>query len=391
VNQHLRLAIDHLREGVQVIASDWRYLYLNDSAAQHERLPVEALIGQRVQDCYPGIENTPLFRALTRVMTTGTPEKFRNEFEDPNGDRRWFDLRVAPVPAGICVLSIDVTEEVRAAERLRLVELHLQQAQKMEAIGRLAGGIAHDFNNQLTVILGFTQMLLEQHTTEEMCRELREIEAASQRAATLVRQLLALGKRQVMQIEPVALSEVIDSARRLLDRALGDDVTCETQVDAATAPVMADRGQLEHVIISVAVNARDAMPRGGQLTIGLETVRVDDANAARDPEIPAGRYTVLSMRDTGHGMDEATKGRIFEPFFTTKEPAQGSGLGLSMVYGIVKQMNGHITVDSAVNQGTTFRLYLPAIEGSAGDGTRQTATARPDAARATEVAAGADD
>ena len=362
MNQHLRLAIDHLREGVQVIASDWRYLYVNDTAARHGRSSAEALLGQRVQDCFPGIEDTELFEVLSRVMTSGEPEKFRNEFQYPNGERRWFDLRVEQVPAGICILSIDVTEEVEMAERLRLAELQLRQAQKMEAVGRLAGGIAHGFNNQLTVILGFTQMLLERQTTDAMRRDLREIEAASQRSATLIRWLLALGKRQVMRMEPVSLHEVIDSVTRLLDRGLGDDVICEVHVDPRTALVVADRGQVEHVITNLAVNARDAMPRGGRLMIGLETVTIGGAGTPGDPELPAGRYTVLSMRDTGHGMDDATRARIFEPFFTTKEPGQGNGLGLSMVYGIVKQMDGHIKVESEVNRGTTFLLYFPTAD-----------------------------
>ncbi len=358
MNEHLRLAIDHLHEGVQVISYDWRYAYVNETAALHGRRSAAELAGERMHDCYPGIEQTPLFAALERVMTTRQAERMRNEFAYPNGDRGWFDLRIEPVPAGVCVLSVDVTDDQRRQDRLLAVESQLVQAQKMEALGRLAGGIAHDFNNQLTAILGFTQMLLEQRPGTEMESDLREIEAAADRSAALIRQLLAFGKRQVLRFEPVCLPDLVRNVTRLLDRVLGAQVRCDLRIDPATELILADAGQLEHVLTNLAVNARDAMSPGGRLTISTSTIEVTADQARGHASMAPGRYSVLSVADSGHGMDDETKARIFEPFFTTKEAGQGTGLGLAMVYGIVKQMNGFIWVDSELGQGTTFRLYF---------------------------------
>jgi signal transduction histidine kinase len=292
-------------------------------------------------------------------MDTGQPETMRREIEYRDGVRRTFDVRVETVPAGICIISLDITDELQTLERLRSVESQLAQAQKMEAIGRLAGGIAHDFNNQLTVILGFTQMLLEQHAGVQPQRELQEIEAAAQRSAALIRQLLAFGKRQVLHVAPVSLSDVVRSVTRLLDRLLGDNVVCELRIDPDIELILADASQLEHVITNLAVNARDAMPTGGRLTITTGTTEFSEDDARQHAAMKSGRYAVLTVTDTGHGMDQQTQLRIFEPFFTTKEAGKGTGLGLAMVYGIVKQMNGFIWVYSEVGRGTTFRLYFP--------------------------------
>ena len=229
MNQHLRLAIDHLREGVQVIASDWRYLYVNDTAARHGRSSAEALIGQRVQDCYPGIEDTELFKALSRVMTSGEPEKFRNEFRYPTGERRWFDLRVEQVPAGICVLSIDITEEIETAERLRLSEMQLRQAQKMEAVGRLAGGVAHDFNNVSSRRSSATPTCCWS-ISQTIRRHAPMICARSKGVATIGdahRQLLASGQRQVMRPRAPRCNEIIENVSPCSIEVLGDNVNCE--------------------------------------------------------------------------------------------------------------------------------------------------------------------
>jgi CheY-like chemotaxis protein len=239
------------------------------------------------------------------------------------------------------------------------VENQLVQAQKMEALGRLAGGVAHDFNNQLTAILGFTQMLLEQPLGEEMERDLRDIQAAADRSAALIRQLLAFGKRQLLRLEPVDLPDLVRNVTRLLDRVLGAPVRCDLRIDPATERILADASQLEHVLTNLAVNARDAMSPGGRLTISTSTIEVRADETRVHASMAPGRYSVLSVADSGHGMDAQTKARIFEPFFTTKDAGQGTGLGLAMVYGIVKQLNGFIGVDSEVGRGTTFRLYFP--------------------------------
>ncbi|HUE89820.1 MAG TPA: ATP-binding protein [Vicinamibacterales bacterium] len=359
MNEHLRIAIDHLHEGVQVIGFDWRYLYVNDTAALHGRSSAIDLIGCTMQDCYPGIAESELFGVLREAMQDRQPRRLRNLFEYPNGGARWFDLRIEAVPAGICVLSMDVTEDQQTQDRLREVERQLLQAQKMEAVGRLAGGIAHDFNNQLTVILGLTQLLLEDVTDVKQKRDLGEIEAAAQRSAALTKQLLAFSRRQVFHIEPVYLPAVVRNVSRLLERILGEDIRCELDLDPGTELVLGDAGQFEHVLTNLAVNARDAMPEGGQLMVSTGTTEFNEDDARQHPMMQKGRYTVLSVADSGHGMDDETKAQIFEPFFTTKEAGKGTGLGLSTVYGVVKQMNGFIWVYSEPGHGTTFRLYFP--------------------------------
>jgi len=359
MNEHLRISIDHLHEGVQVVSYDWRYLYVNETAAAHGRRTAGDLVGQRMQDCYPGIEKTEMFATLARVMDTRIPARLRNRFEYPNGEHRWFDLRIEPVPDGICVLSMDVTDEQETQERLGSVEQQLHQAQKMEAIGRLAGGIAHDFNNQLTAILGFAQLLLDQDIPPHMEGDLREIRAAAERSAALTRQLLAFSRRQVLRTEPLNLPDLVENVSGLLGRVLGEDITCEVRIDPRTEPILGDAGQLEHVLTNLAVNARDAMTSGGVLTLATTTVDLTEEDARQHPAMKSGRYSVLTVADTGHGMDGETQARIFDPFFTTKDPAKGTGLGLSIVYGVVKQMGGFIWVYSEVGKGTTFRLYFP--------------------------------
>ena len=251
-------------------------------------------------------------------------------------------------------------EEVRQQADQKRLEDHLRQSQKMEAIGQLAGGIAHDFNNLLTAILGYSQILLDRLSEDDPTRfEISEIEAAAKRAARLTRQLLALSRKQVLQPEVLELNAMVGKLQNMLRRLIREDIALSTHLCPELGRIKADPGQLEQIIVNLVVNARDAMPTGGNLTIGTANVDLDQLYADAYPEVRPGRYVALTVSDSGMGMDTATQVRIFEPFFTTKEEGKGTGLGLSTVFGIVKQSNGHITVDSQPGKGTTIKVYLP--------------------------------
>jgi signal transduction histidine kinase/ActR/RegA family two-component response regulator len=239
----------------------------------------------------------------------------------------------------------------------------LFQAQKMEAVGLLAGGIAHDFNNLLTVIRGRAQLLLgARPTDDQLAHGLGLIEKTADRAAVLIGQLLALSRKQILQRRPLNLNSIVADMEKMLRPLIGGHITLTTVFDPAVCPVNADPGQLGQVLLNLVVNARDAMPKGGQLVVKTASVELDEAAAARKPGLSAGRYAVLTVSDTGVGMKAATRARIFEPFFTTKDPGQGTGLGLSTVYGVVQQHGGMISVESASGVGTTFTIHLPHVE-----------------------------
>jgi len=249
--------------------------------------------------------------------------------------------------------------------KYKLLQQQLNQAQKMESIGRLAGGVAHDFNNLLTVINGYSDLLLAQSAGEDPTRDLlTQISQAGERAARLTRQLLAFSRRQVLQLEAVALNAVVKDMQRMLQRLIGEDVQLVTELEPDLQQVMADYGQLEQVVVNLAVNARDAMPDGGTLCIRTTQMEVDEAFCRQHPPMSSGLWCRLDVSDTGMGMSPDLVTRIFEPFFTTKEEGKGTGLGLATVYSIVKQMGGYIWVDSTPGQGTTFSIYFPPLRAS---------------------------
>ena len=248
-------------------------------------------------------------------------------------------------------------------EARRLAQHQLLQVQKMEAIGRLAGGVAHDFNNLLSVIEGHGELLLAEVGQETPGRKrVEEILGAAARAATITRQLLAYTRQQVLEPRVLRLDKVVGEARHMLERVLGEDVTLAVVAPKDLWRVRADPNQIVQILLNLAVNARDAMPRGGTLRIELADRELDDRYAAGHRPCPAGRYAMLAVSDTGLGMDAETQRRIFEPFFTTKKAGEGTGLGLSMVYGIVKQSGGFIWVSSEEGRGTTFEIYLPRVD-----------------------------
>ncbi|MCC6316123.1 MAG: response regulator [Gemmatimonadaceae bacterium] len=299
-------------------------------------------------------------RTILDSARTGSRWNEEFQLQVTSGVRKWIrgtSMPEPPRPDGSIRwngLLLDITEHKR-------VEGDLLQIQKMESIGRLAGGIAHDFNNILTAIRGNVDLVLGQVTEQDAhFAELHDIRQAADRAAALTRQLLAFSRKQAMQPRDIDLAELVRDVEKMLRRVIGEDVVLLTQPSDTIGMVRADPGQLEQVLLNLAVNARDAMPTGGLLTIETHQLRLDTATSSA-LGIPVGDYVSLVVRDTGQGMDEETKVRIFDPFFTTKPAGRGTGLGLAMVYGIVRQSGGAVAVESDPDHGTTFRLYFPRV------------------------------
>ena len=259
-------------------------------------------------------------------------------------------------------LSQETNERILAEEERSDLQEQLRQSQKMEAIGRLAGGVAHDFNNLLMIILGNTSLAMHRLTAEHPAyKELEEIHQASESASALTRQLLAFSRRQVMQPKLLDLNAIVSDLEKMLHRLIGEDIELVTQLQANLGNTKADPGQIEQVLLNLAVNARDAMPHGGQLIVETADVDLDAVYAASHDVIEPGPYVMLACSDTGEGMDPETQMNVFEPFFTTKDQDHGTGLGLSTVYGIIKQSGGYIWVYSEEGKGTTFKIYLPRV------------------------------
>jgi PAS domain S-box-containing protein len=267
------------------------------------------------------------------------------------------------VPVAVQGSARDITERKRAEEALRASQLQLQQSQKLEAIGQLAGGVAHDFNNMLTAIIGYTDLSLRRVGLENpIRRNLEETKKAAERAASLVRQLLAFSRKQILEPKVLDLNDVVKDMHKMLTRLIGENIKLATRLETDLGSVKADPCQVEQIIVNLVVNARDAMPRGGRVTIETANVSLDAQTAAKHVAVNPGEYVMLTVSDTGSGMDQETQARIFEPFFTTKEVGKGTGLGLSTVYGIVKQSGGNIWVYSEPGFGTVFKVYLPRID-----------------------------
>jgi two-component system, cell cycle sensor histidine kinase and response regulator CckA len=321
--------------------------------------PTASLVGRTIEEAFPGLAGTEVPGHYRRLCVEGGSWGTEVTYQDGRS-RGAFDVHAfQTAPGMMAVMFADVTERRQAEEARRRLEEQLRQSQKMEAVGRLAGGIAHDFNNLLMVIMGHGELLRRSlEAGDPRLRKVQHVMGASERAARLVRQLLAFSRKQVMEPQVVDLNTLVSDTARMLRPLLGEDVRVVTGLDPALGRVRVDPAQIEQVLMNLAVNARDAMPGGG--TITLETADV----GARGPEgDPHARQAALSVRDTGHGMDETTRAHAFEPFFTTKGGSGGTGLGLSTVYGIVQQSGGHVEVESAPGKGTCFRVLLPCAEG----------------------------
>ncbi|HXJ78794.1 MAG TPA: PAS domain S-box protein [Candidatus Methylomirabilis sp.] len=358
-----RALIENSMDLIAIFDADGRLSYASPSAQRILGYESGSLVGKVGLD-YVHPEDAARVReafgqAVASRDTTAIREHFR--FRHADGSWRTFEAVVSnlldiPAVRGVVVNCRDVTEQ-------RSLEAQFRQAQRLEAVGRLAGGVAHDFNNILTAITGYSELLLGDLVPDDPKRgDVEEIRAAAQRAAALTRQLLAFSRRQVLQVKVLDLNTVVRTLERMLRRLMGEDVRLELALSADLGAVRADPAQIEQVIMNLAVNARDAMPAGGRLTIETSNVVLDESHARVHAGAEPGRYVMLAITDTGIGMDEETRSHIFEPFFTTKGPSQGTGLGLATVYGIVKQSGGNVWVYSEPGGGATFRLYIPRVD-----------------------------
>ncbi len=345
-----------------------KILDANDAYANMIGYPREALVSGEVgwASLIPPDLYEVTARASAELVERGVVASFESAAIHKNGTR-------VPMLVGLAMLeypvtiafAVDLSEKKRAEQELRKTEEQLRQAQKMEAIGRLAGGIAHDFNNVLSVVLSYAEMLLADLTPDDLRHgDVQEIFRAGQRAADLTRQLLMFSRQEVVEPKVLDLNELMASVDKMLQRLLGEDVELVTCAGVQLGKIRADPSSIEQVVMNLVVNARDAMPTGGKLTIETTNVVLDDDYVRTHVGTHPGPHVLLAVTDTGIGMDAATKARIFEPFFTTKPKEKGTGLGLSTVFGIVHQAGGSIWVYSEPGMGTTFKVYLPCIEGT---------------------------
>lgn len=369
--------VENLEDVVFSLDTAGRMQYVSPAVAKFG-YSVEEMLGQHFERFVHEDDREAVLRDFTLAMGG---EAINCEFRGIGKGGAVFFLRTTVratlengAPVGLNGVLIDVTAQRRA-------EAQLRSAQRLESVGRLAGGVAHDFNNLLTVINGYADFALQRvEKQDHLHSDLREILSAGERAASLTRQLLAFSRKQVLQPEITDLNWIIADIEKMLRRLIGEDITLVTHPAPNLDPVLVDASQIEQVIMNLVVNARDAMPTGGRLSIETANVELDDAYVDQHPAVTPGPYVMLAISDTGYGMNQQTRERIFEPFFTTKEGGKGTGLGLATVYGIVRQSRGYIWVYSEPGQGTTFKIYLPRSE-------RITAKERPVARKVVRAAA----
>jgi len=350
-------------DAMVVVNQNGEIVLLNVQAEKHFGYRRDELVGQKVKNIIPEGFAERLIADGTRSAAEALAQQIGMGIElygrRKDGSDFPIEIMLSPLESAEGIL---VTAAIRDITDRKHLEQMLRQAQKMEAVGQLAGGVAHDFNNLLGVILGYADLLLEQPALNDSQRkDIGEIQKAGVRAALLTRQLLAFSRKQVLQPTVLDLNTVVARAEKLLHRLIGENIELLVVLNPALGRVKADSGQLEQIIMNLAVNARDAMPEGGKLTIETSNVEIDEQYAAQHHSALTGPHVMLAVTDTGCGMDAKTKTHIFEPFFTTKKFGKGTGLGLATVYGIVKQSGGWIWVYSEPGFGTTFKIYLPCV------------------------------
>ena len=363
--ERLMSAIEQAAEAVLITDAEATIRYANPAFERITGYTRDEAIGQNPRILKSGEHDNVFYKRMWDTLTRG--ETWSGQFINKKKDGTLFteEATISPVrdasgkTTNYVAVKRDITQEIK-------LEGQLRQAQKMEAVGQLAGGVAHDFNNLLQAILGYGDLALDEAGADSPVRaSVEEILKAGKRAKTLVRQLLAFSRRQVLKMKDVDLNDVIANLMKMIRRVIGEHITLDTVAGHDLGIVRADPGQIEQILMNLCVNARDAMPDGGTITIETENVRIDEAFCETHSWAEPGRYALLSVTDTGCGMDEKTLRSVFEPFFTTKGLGTGTGLGLSTVYGLVKQHGGMVHVYSEVGKGTTFKVYLPLIERSA--------------------------
>ena len=358
-----RTLLEEASDGIVVFGDDGRFVEANPSLCAMLGFTRDEILAMRAPDV---IEPADLDREPIGwdMLKAGLVRIVERRFVRKDGSIVAVETKTKRMQDGRYLSIVrDITERRQAEEALAALrdrEEQLRQAQKIEAIGRLAGGVAHDFNNVLTAIMGYADLLLDEFRMDDPRRQdLTEIKKAAERAAALTRQLLAFSRKQVLQPVLLDLNAIVGGVDKLLRRLIGDEIEFTFEGADDLGKVVADPGQIEQVLINLSVNARDAMPEGGRLTIRTRNVAIGPGDAQRLPPLTPGPYVALEIADTGHGIPREVAPHIFEPFFTTKPHGKGTGLGLATVYGIVKQSDGFIFVDSVEEQGATFTIYLP--------------------------------
>ena len=362
----LQLVADSVPVVIAYLDKESRFLFANKACLNWFGLADKEIVGRHVADIVGRDIYKELLSEIESVLKGAEVRLERAALIDRT---RYVQLTYKPDldslgnTLGYFLFIIDLTESRQAEERLRKSQEQLRQAQKLESIGRLAGGIAHDFNNMLTAINGYSELALSQLSDgDPLKRNIEEIKKAGERSANLTRQLLAFSRQQLINVSLINLNQAIIDSTVMIQRVIGEDIQIETDLYERLWTLKGDKNLLTQILLNLVVNARDAMPRGGIITISTQNVILDDDSMMLRFGADVGPFVKLSVSDTGIGMDDETKKQIFEPFFTTKETGKGTGLGLSMVYGIVKQLDGYVWVESEPNGGTTFDLYFPRAE-----------------------------